>query len=294
MSRDTEGGSGRAAHVAHPEELAAIIGSGLKLSSKSSIPLYHQLSVVLQRGIRDLGLEVGDRFPPEESIAQVFSVSRPTTNRAIQELIAHGWLVRRRGKGTFVRRSSPAQLALLNRHLSFAEEMAVHGDYNVRIITQQVTAATRADVEALSVSASTPIVWFRRLHTVEGTPVMVCDSRLSAERFPGLEKMSLAKGSLYRTLEESYGCRVRSAERFVEAAGLLDGHVSELLGVPLFAPVLFLSGLACTIDGDIVQHMLAYVREGVSFKNVVMPDHASNPVRDEACRQGRLLPDQNR
>ena len=274
--------------------LDTVIASGVHLAPKSSIPLFYQLYVVLQRSIRELRMDAGDRFPSEAAIARAFSVSRPTASRAVQKLLSQGWLSRKRGRGTFVARSSSTQLALLNTRLSFSEEMAAHGDYSVRIITKQVTAATRADVEALSASASTPIVWLRRVHTVEGNPVMVCDSRLSAERFPGLEKTPLAEGSLYRTLEESYGCRVRRAERCVEAAGLLDGHVSELLGVPLFAPILFLSGLAYTADGDIVQHMIAYVREGVSFKNVIMPDHVLNPVRDEACPRGRLLPDQSR
>ena len=290
--RVSEDGSYRAGHAARPDEPAAVMASGLRVSSKSSIPLYHQVSVVLQRGIRDLGLEVGDRFPAEDSVAQAFSVSRPTASRAIQELIARGWLVRKRGRGTFVHRSAPAQLALLNRHLSFADEMATHVDYSSRIITKQLSTATRADAEALSVPDSASLVWIRRLHTVENRPVMVCDSKLSADRFPGLEKEPLSGGSLYRTLDEGYGCKVQSAERCVEATELLDEHVAELLSVPLFASVLLLSGLAFTTEGDAVEHMVAYVREGVSFKNVIVPETAPEPVRKAACPRVPMVHDE--
>ena len=87
---------------------------GCSVTSTSSIPLYYQLYMILERGIRDRALQSGDRFPPEEAVAEHFSVSRPTANRAIQELIKRGWLIRKRGRGTFVQRAAPTQLSLLS------------------------------------------------------------------------------------------------------------------------------------------------------------------------------------
>lgn len=268
----------RAVGSTHQGDLAALLSSGVSLSSTSSIPLYHQLHLVLQRGIREVGLQVGDRFPSEEAIARAFSVSRPTASRAIQELANRGRLVRKRGRGTFVHGASLTQFSLLNSHLSFADEMAEHADYSSRVVSKSLTTATSADAEALAVPVSASLIWLRRLHKIEDRPVMVCDSRLSAARFPGLEKRALTEGSLYRTLDEVYGCAVRRAERWVEASELLDDAIAELLGVPLFAPVLELTGLAFAADSEVVEHMAAYVREGVTFKNVIAPGQATEPA----------------
>jgi len=265
------------------------MASGIQLAAGSSIPLYHQLSLVLQRRIRDLGLHAGDRFPAEESIAQAFSVSRPTANRAVQELIDREWLRRERGRGTFVERSFLAQLALLNRHLSFAEEMAEHEDYASRVTAQERLQASPADAEDLAIEPGALVVWIRRLHTVGGRPVMVCDSTLPANRFSGLEKRALISGSLYKTLAESYDCTITRAERCVEVAELLDGVIAELLALPLFAPILLLSGLAYGGNGKPVEHMSAHVREGVSFKNVVLPDAGATPARDLPCPREKAV-----
>ena len=291
-NRDTSARRSGTDSGAPKESPASLLACGVNLSSRSSIPLYHQLCLVLQRGIRELSLNAGDRFPPEEAVARAFSVSRPTANRAIQELISRGWLVRRRGRGTFVNRASPAQLSLLNSRLSFAEEMGEHSNYGSRIVSKRLMRATNADAEALAVPPDAPIVWFRRLHLIDQRAVMVCDSKLSAERFPNLEKEALSRGSLYKTLDQIYGCRVQRAERCAEAAELLDEQVAELLGVPLFAPIMLLTGLAFTSKGEVVEHMTAYVREGVVFKNVIVSDRMVDPLRDEACPRVRLAPDE--
>ena len=281
-------GQTRTEAAALSDALAEQMASGIQLSADSSIPLYHQLALVLQRQVRDLGLHAGDRFPAEESIAHAFSVSRPTANRAIQELIDREWLSRKRGRGTYVQRSSPAQLALLNRHLSFAEEMAEHADYASRIIVQECLEASPADAEALEIEPDAPIIRIRRLHTIGGRPVMVCDSILVADRFPGLEKRALTSGSLYKTLSEVYDCTITRAERCVEVAELFDGAIAELLALPLFAPILLLSGLAFGGNGKPVEHMSAHVREGVSFRTVIGSDHCTTPARDLPCPKGTV------
>jgi hypothetical protein len=75
----------------------------------------------------------------------------------------------------------------------------------------------------------------------------------------------------------------------VEAAELLDGQVAELLGVELFAPILLLSGLAFADDDGAVEYMTAYVREGVSFKNLIRPGASPKARREGACPRARML-----
>jgi GntR family transcriptional regulator len=252
---------------------------GFRPSAASSIPLYYQLYLVLQRAIRDGRLESGARFPSEEAITEHFRVSRPTANRAVRELIRRGWLVRRRGLGTFVQEAETAELSLLNGSLSFSDEIGTMKKHKTRFAFRGLAKATNEDAAALPVRVGADLVHFRRVHAVGERIVMVCDSWLPAARFPGLESAKFVDGSLFRTLEASFGCPVRSAHRSVEAAEVLDVEVSELLEVPLFAPILFMTGVAFDQEKHPVERMAAYVKEGVAFRNVIESPSGDSPPR---------------
>lgn len=68
----------------------------------SPVPLYHQLAGQLGAAIASGELQPGDPFENELALAERLGVSRPTVRQAIQELVAQGLLLRRRGLGTTV------------------------------------------------------------------------------------------------------------------------------------------------------------------------------------------------
>jgi len=263
--------------------LSDVASYGFQLSASSSIPLYHQLHLILARGIRDGRLQPGERFPPEDAIAAHFNVSRPTANRAVQELIRNGWLERQRGRGTFVRSNEPTQLSLLQSSLSFSDEIGALKGHRTRFVTRTRIPASTEDADALEVPFGEKLVYLRRLHSIGDRVVMVCDSKLPSARFPGLEKASLVGGSLFATLRATYGCAVGRAERCVEAAQALDAEVASLLEVPQFAPILLLTGLAFDESGERVESMTAYVKEGVLFRSVVEAQSQETTPSTEEC-----------
>lgn len=75
---------------------------GVVIDRSSPVPLYHQLSAQLGAAISSGDLQPGDPFENEVALAERLSLSRPTVRQAIQELVAQGLLVRRRGLGTTV------------------------------------------------------------------------------------------------------------------------------------------------------------------------------------------------
>jgi len=273
------------AEKATPAEfLEHVTQYGAGISTTSSIPLYLQLHLILQRGIRDSALGPGDRFPPEEAIAAHFRVSRPTANRAVQELIDEGWLVRQRGKGTFVQEAAPAQLWLLNNSLSFSDEVGRQRDHRTRFIKRVIVPASREDSTALDLEEGENVCYIRRLHSVGQRIIMVCDSKLPSARFPGLEKVPFVDNSLFSTLRASFGCEIRRAERCAEASAILDPEIADLLAVPLFSPAMMLSGLAYDRQDRLVETMTAYVKEGVLFRNIILAETPDvQPMRQESC-----------
>ena len=74
----------------------------LELDRSSPVPLYFQIARQIEVAIERGDLAPGDRLEDEVGLADRHGLSRPTMRRAIQELVAKGLLVRKRGVGTQV------------------------------------------------------------------------------------------------------------------------------------------------------------------------------------------------
>ena len=240
----------------------------IELVGDSQIPLYYQLARVLQRFIQDDLLEAGDRFPSEEAVGTCFGVSRPTVNKAIQELLTDGWLTRVRGRGTFVKEDPRVQLALLSDTLSPVEQFPPQ-TLRYELIHRRIEEPIPHINQMLGLDSEAPLLYLRRLRLVHEHPLLVCDSILPADRFPGLGESPFVNGSLYATLNQKYACPILHSERSVEAAEVVDRELSELLQVPLLSPALLLSGVAFTTGDVPIEHISSYVKEGVSLESKV-------------------------
>lgn len=67
-------------------------------------PLYARLAGAIRAGIGEGTIPVGSRLPAERMLADALAVSRTTVARAYRLLDEEGWLERRQGSGTRVRR----------------------------------------------------------------------------------------------------------------------------------------------------------------------------------------------
>jgi GntR family transcriptional regulator len=236
---------------------------------ESPVPFYYQLSRVLQKLIQDEGLQEGDRFPAEEAIAKCFNVSRPTANKAVQSLIDEGYLSRDKGQGTFVKEKPLVEFTFLMDSLSFAEQFPAEVPIRNEIIWSRTIPATRKVAKALELDPEAPTILMRRLRFVYGRPLMVCDSQLSAERFPDIARRPFVRDSLYATLGERYGCPIVSSERFTVAVQVWEREISELLEIQPFSPALMITGISFTNGNKPVDYLRTFLREGSVLKTKV-------------------------
>ncbi len=83
-----------------------------KIDPASSTPLYLQIVEGIAAAIPRGELAVGDRLPPERTMAQALRVSRTTVVNAYREMQARGLVISHVGRGTFIAASEPAAQAL--------------------------------------------------------------------------------------------------------------------------------------------------------------------------------------
>ena len=170
------------------------------LDTSQDRPLYRQLSDELRQEVARL--RPGERIASEPELAEAHGVSRFTVTKAVEALVDEGLVVRRRGKGTFVAvlplRRAPILLT------SFTEAVKATG----RRPTSDLLAFGPVDWRpGLPYSPSEPLILMERLRRVDGTPMAIYRSILSATLVSetGLTeaRASEPQFSLYRFYEDA-------------------------------------------------------------------------------------------
>src|SRR5262249_61702035 len=136
------------------------------------------------------------RLPPERELASALGVSRMTVRQALDALARRGLVERGVGRGTFVRATRPE--LRLDGPLGLTAELAAQG--------------LRAEAQGLDAALEGAEVHVRRLRSTGGRPLVLEDSWLPADRFPGLLERDLS-GSLYALMRSYGGEPVRPAGR---------------------------------------------------------------------------------
>jgi DNA-binding GntR family transcriptional regulator len=79
-----------------------IVLADCNLDRQSFTPFYQQIKSWVVRKIGQGDLSFGDVIPSETQLAAAFRVSRATVRQALYELRVEGYIIREKGRGTFV------------------------------------------------------------------------------------------------------------------------------------------------------------------------------------------------
>lgn len=244
----------------------------MELYPDSPVPLYYQLSRLLEKSIQDEIFKTGERFPSEKAISDYFNVSRPTANKAVQILLDEGWLYRNKQdkrSGTFVKEKPYICLNFLTEGLSFADQFTPDVPIHSEVIWKKIIPATEKTAKNLHLDVGGPIFYMRRVRFAYDQPVMVCDSKISSTRFPGISDVEFDKNSLYETLKSIYNCPILSSERDVVAEEAVDFDIISRLDIQPFSSLLKLSGVSYTLNNDPIDLLETYLHPCVSINNQI-------------------------
>lgn len=97
----------------------------ITLNHTSSIPLHVQIEEQLRVAIKSEEYQKGVKLPNEVALSKQLGISRATLRQSINKLVYEGLLMRKKGVGTFVKKSSISSKA--QNWLSFSQEMKALG-----------------------------------------------------------------------------------------------------------------------------------------------------------------------
>lgn len=223
----------------------------LALVRDSPVPLHFQLRNLLVAMIESGELPSGEPLPPERELAADFGVSLAPVRQAILDLVKEGVLYRVRGKGTFLReRPQLVQDSILT---SFTENMRAKGlEVEMHVLREGLVVPAPPVGRALG-TTERRVFSIERLAIVDGEPMALITSFLSARRFRGLGPKLRGGQSLYRTIEDEYGAVPMRADVTVEVTPATTAQ-SGLLELPTGSSVLVAAGTTYDAEDVPVEH----------------------------------------
>jgi DNA-binding GntR family transcriptional regulator len=220
----------------------------VEIDRSSPVPLYFQVAQVFEKAILDGDLKPGDRFENELALAKRLNLSRPTTRRAIQELVDKGMLVRKRGVGTQVVQTPvhrPVELTSLFDDLARAGQGPATTvlDYHIGTVSEEI-------IGHLNLAADADVLTMRRLRSSGGQPLALMTNYLPAALAP--DRDELERAGLYQALR-SRGVHIRLARQRI-GAKIADREEARLLDEKPKAALLVMNRTAFDDSGRIVEY----------------------------------------
>ena len=237
-------------------------------------------------------LEVGEAIPSERQLSADLGVSRLTVRAALDELVREGYLLRRRGAGTFVSEPKIAQELTMT---SFTEDMRRRGlRPESRTLELKVTPAGARLGRFLHLSPSEPIIVAKRLRMADHETMAIETLHVREAHVAGLSASDLEQKSFYELLRNRYGIVIAGGTQTIEPT-VTNEEESQALGVPLHSPAFLFERFTQSEKGEPVEFVHSIYR-GDRYRLVtdlsVMPE-ARRAAFSTPRGDGRSIPIQN-
>jgi GntR family transcriptional regulator len=202
-------------------------------------------------------LGVGDAIPSERQLSADLSVSRLTVRAALDELVREGYLVRRRGSGTFVSEPKIAQELTMT---SFTDDMRRRGmSPGSRTLSLEIVPAGARLGRILHVSPSERVMVAQRLRLADRETMAIEELHVREALVPGLTARELEEQSFYELLRDRYGIEIVGGMQTIEPT-VTNEEESKALGVPLHSPAFLFERVTRAESGEIVEYVRSIYR----------------------------------
>jgi len=221
--------------------------------------LTDQLVTSIRKLIFDGKLEPGDRLPNEPDLADRMSVSRSTVRAALQILEREGFLIRKRGVGTFVEKE-PLKINNLNLNWGVTQVIestgAVSGTIEL-LVTER--PAIKRIAQRLRVNEGDPLVSIERVRTADDRRVVFSVDHIPLKflKTPNGLEISLNEiedylkenQSMYSFFSEKLTMDIHHAVAWISPLSA-DQLVTDKLQIQPGSGILYVEQVDYSADGD--------------------------------------------
>jgi len=227
------------------------------VDKESPLPLYFQIRESLLNRIA--ALHEGDLLPPEQTLCELYGVSRPTVRQAIADLVQDGLLCRTAGRGTFITGMRVSR-DLRRTFDRFEVEMHAVGRSAQTEILRCVQLLAPADIaRSMQVEGGAPVWRVDRRRYADDESLVVVNSWLPVDLTPDLDKHRKNLTALRHTLENIYRLHLYRVGRRFEAVAASE-DTAALLEIQPGAPIQFVETHSYLESGRCIEFSRAWYR----------------------------------
>lgn len=217
-------------------------------------PLYKNVYDYVRERIESNEWPVGYMLPTEMELCKQFNLSRPSIRTALLSLVNDGYLVRIKGRGTFV--TTPQRVEESTVFIeSFAEEMHKRGyEIETEVLEFRIMRADERICENLHLPPDSTVLKLSRLRYQKGNPEngpIVLTTSYYTEKLSYLQNYDFSKTSVHKVMAE-HNMAKKYTEKHINVA-LLDARSSRLMCVENGSLALSVTSFTNDLDGDLVE-----------------------------------------
>ena len=192
-------------------------------------PYYRWLEDILRDDISQGTYKPGDALPTEHELMRRYDLSSTTVRRAVHDLVREGWIYRKAGKCTFVKRTKLEER--LARLTSFAEEMQSRQIVPEFKLIRAESVIPPSDVARfLKITPKHKAYLIERVQIANGDPIALACGYWNPEIGEKLAKHDLQRIALYEIVEQHLHIPLVEADESINAMPA-DADIARKLGV---------------------------------------------------------------
>lgn len=229
-------------------------------------PLHTQVREYILSRIKSGEYQLKGKIPTENELVELLGVSRPTVRQALDSLTREGYLVRIKGRGTFV-----SQPKLLHESTSFNtgyhEESLKKGlKLHTRVIELHHEKANEVVAQELGLRHDEMITKLTRLRWLEnyhdGTPVFYSTLYVPVKYFPDMAEFDFTDTSFYDVLSKR-NLNVECSYKKLEVVPT-PADIAAALEISPFEPSIYITAHGQTSGNRIIEYSEDYYPAGIS------------------------------
>lgn len=230
-----------------------------KIMSKYTQLVSDKLREDIEEYIDTHHLKEGDKLPSERFLAELFKANRITLRKALRQMAGEGLIYSIPTQGTFL--SQPKFCENVAGFISFSSAWGEDGRrVGSKLLKFAVVDSDLKTSRLFGVPLGSKVYELRRLRLLDDVPVSIETSYLLEETCPGLIRFDFGHNrSLYQTLFEEYGIRIRQQQQNIRATKMTEEE-TEIFCMEPGGGVFYISAVGIAEDGRSIERSICVTR----------------------------------
>lgn len=214
----------------------------IQRSKKNNVPLYFQLEQIIKSKILMGEFLPGEQIPTEKDLCETYQVSTITARQAILNLVNQGLIIRRQGKGSFLKEGL--------KDIKNIKTLLLKGDINdiipegletlkVRVLDILKIVSPKRVATLLEIGEGQEVIQVRRTRSENGIPVSYIKNYIPLEIGEKIKREDLCIYPMLGILRNRLKIPLTGGIQYIEAI-VADYDIASALSISISSPILYL------------------------------------------------------